>query len=193
MAIWVTSDWHFNHANILRYCRPQFANIDEHNKYIIDRFNATVGKDDLVYVLGDVGFTPMTNLIPLVQSMHGRKVLLIGNHDRGTIGEYRKAGFIEVIKHPIYYSSNIILSHVPVQECLDNPWAINLHGHLHNSTLSLPNYVNVNVELHDFLPLDMKVFEEKARAECPQSRYQSFRQEWYAPWEVKLDENYDIK
>ncbi|MBO7735536.1 MAG: metallophosphoesterase [Methanobrevibacter sp.] len=193
MAIWVTSDWHFNHANILRYCRPQFSNIDEHNNYIIDRYNSTVGKDDLVYVLGDIGFSPASKLAPLVQSLNGRKIMLVGNHDRLKDGEYRGMGFIDVVRHPIYYSSNIILSHIPIQECLDNPWVINLHGHLHNSELILSNFINVNLELHDFLPLDMKQFEERAKKECLPTRYQPFPNEWYSQWEKRniLENNVD--
>ena len=185
MAIWVTSDWHFNHGNILGFCRPEFSSIQEHNDKIVENFNSIVGKDDLVYVLGDVGFSPAKELQKVVERLGGRKVLIIGNHDKLTKGEYRKMGFIEVVNHPIYYSTNIILSHVPVKECLENPWTINVHGHLHGGTLELPNYFNANVELSQYFPIDMKKFEEIAKGMCRSSRYEPFRSEWYAQWERK--------
>lgn len=186
MAIWVTSDWHFNHGNILRFCRSQFANIEEHNALIIERYNAVVGPDDLVYVLGDVGFTPVGGIAGCVEQLKGRKVLLIGNHDKLQDSMYRKMGFISVVRHPIYYTTNIILSHVPIIECLNNPWAINVHGHLHKSYVNLPNYFNVNVELRDFAPVNMNEIVAMADGMCRSSRYEQYTQEWYAAWETRL-------
>lgn len=183
--IYVTSDWHFNHTNILRYCRPQFKDINEHNEHIIAQHNAIVQKDDLVYMLGDVGFTPATDLAPLVRRINGRKILLIGNHDRLNDSVYKGMGFIEVYRHPIYFSTNVILSHVPVQEALHNPWVVNVHGHLHNGALTEKNFINVNVELNDFKPLDLKEIEERARKMCRQSRYEPYPHEWYAAFEKK--------
>lgn len=186
MAIWVTSDLHFNHKNILHTCRPQFKNIGEHDEYIIQKYNSVVAKDDLVYLLGDIGFSSLKNLFPLVQRLNGRKILIVGNHDKLTDGEYRKMGFIDVVRHPVYFSKNIILSHCPLRECLDNPWVINVHGHIHNGKLTLPNYINANVENHGFLPLDLKKIEAEAEKVCRKSRYERFGQEWYASWEEKF-------
>jgi len=187
MAIWVTSDWHFNHKNILNYCRQEFSSIEEHNDLIVKNYNNLVGPDDLVYVLGDVGFVPAQELSKIIEQLKGRKVLIVGNHDILNVGQYRKMGFIDVVNHPVYYSSNIILSHFPLRECLDNPWAINVHGHLHNGELELPNFFNVNVELCQYYPVSMKKFEEIAKENCPQSRYQPFGQEWYAKWEKRRE------
>ena len=147
-----------------------------------------VGPDDLVYVLGDVGFTPVGGIAGCVEQLRGRKVLLIGNHDKLQDGVYRKMGFISVVRHPIYYASNIILSHVPIIECLNNPWAINVHGHLHGSNVNLPNYFNVNVEQRDFAPVNMNEFVAIADNMCRSSRYEKFTHEWYAAWEVREKE-----
>jgi len=179
MSIYVTSDLHFNHKNILQMCRTQFETIEEHNNYIIQQYNSVVKKDDLVYILGDIGFTPYNKLTPLIKQLNGRKILIIGNHDQGKDNEYLAMGFIEVIRHPVYYNSNIILSHFPVREGYDNPWIYNLHGHLHNNELTLKNYINVNIELNDYKPLDLKALAEEIDAKTPKSRYQSFGQEWF--------------
>ena len=177
MGIYVTSDLHFNHTNILKMGRP-FATIEEHNNYIIDQFNSVVGKDDLVYILGDLGFTPLKNLEPLVRRLNGRKILVLGNHDKGKIGEYRNMGFIEVYDHPVYFSWATILSHSPLKEAFDNPYVFNVHGHLHNSTLKLNHFINVNCELNDYKPLDLKKIDEKNRVKA-KSRRENFGDEWY--------------
>ena len=183
MGIYVTSDLHFNHKNILRLCRPQFKTIEEHNEYIIESFNGTVGKDDLVYVLGDVGFTPASGLVPLVRALNGRKILLIGNHDVLKDNEYLAMGFIQVCRSPIYYSSTTILSHIPVQEALNNPYVINVHGHIHRGSLTLPNFINANVEINDYKPLDLRKIDAAAHDQCTKSRYAPYGQEWYAQFE----------
>ena len=175
--IWVTSDLHLNHPGILKTCR-KFSDINEHNEYIIKQYNSVVDKDDLVYILGDVGFTPMKDLSPLIQKLNGRKVLVLGNHDKGTEGEYRKMGFIDVKSSPIYYSSNIILSHEPVKEAFNNPYVYNIHGHLHQSIVDLPNFINSNIELHDYKPMSLKDLQEQINQKT-KSRNEKFGEEWY--------------
>lgn len=178
MGIYVTSDLHFNHSGVLKMSRGQFKTIEEHNDFIIERFNSVVGPDDLVYILGDLGFTPLEKLKPLVNRLNGRKVLILGNHDKGNVDEYRNMGFIDVYNRPVYYSKHIILSHEPVREALNNPYVFNVHGHLHGSKLDLPNYINVNVEETDYLPVSLNALEKNAQKRV-KSRRENFGNEWY--------------
>ncbi len=179
MAIWVCADLHLQHKNIIGYCRKQFNSVEEHDKYVIERYNSVVGKDDLVYILGDLGFTPKESLTQLVRQLNGRKILIIGNHDSLKDNDYINMGIIQVIRHPIFYNNNIILSHIPVEECYNSKYAICVHGHLHGNLLTLPNFFNVNVELTDYLPINIEIFEEKAKELCIRYRWQPFGQEWY--------------
>jgi len=55
MTVWFTSDWHFGHRNILTLGQGRpFSSIEEHDEFLIDRYNAVVRDDDVVWVLGDV-------------------------------------------------------------------------------------------------------------------------------------------
>ena len=187
MAIYVCADLHLNHPEVVSNCREIFRSSQDHDKYIIDRYNSVVGKDDLVYILGDVGFKPIEALKKLIRQLNGRKILIIGNHDQLDDNTYRNMGFIEIYRHPVYYSENIILSHIPLKEGFNNPWVINIHGHLHQSNLNLENYFNVNVEKTNYLPINIEVFKEKAQKICKQERYEPFQKEWYSKWENKND------
>ena len=187
MAIWVCADLHLQHKNIINFCRTQFNSVEEHDKYVIERYNSVVGKDDLVYILGDIGFTPKDTLAQKVRQLNGRKILIVGNHDRLKDNDYICMGFIQVIRHPVFYNNNIVLSHIPVVECLNSPYTINIHGHLHNSSLSLPNFFNVNIELNNYLPINITVFEEKAKQMCEQFRWQPFGKEWYKDYYIMED------
>ncbi len=93
MQIWVTSDTHFYHGNIIKYCNRPYVNIESMNRDIVQRWNVVVQPQDLVYHLGDVGFGSLTAIGNLVQELNGTKVLIRGNHDRKGI-----PGFADVLQ-----------------------------------------------------------------------------------------------
>lgn len=49
--IWITSDEHYGHFNIIKYCNRPFKHIDDMNDQLIERHNKLVGRDDIVYRL----------------------------------------------------------------------------------------------------------------------------------------------
>ena len=51
--IFFTSDHHFYHSNIIKYCQRPFHSVEEMNEEMIRRWNSVVGVDDTVYYLGD--------------------------------------------------------------------------------------------------------------------------------------------
>jgi len=184
--IWVTADLHLNHQGILKTCR-KFNSIEEHNEYIIQQYNSVVGKDDLVYILGDCLWTPLAKGADLIKRLNGRKILVLGNHDKGNVNEYKSIGFIDAVPSPYFYSRDIILSHEPAFEAYNNPYAFNVHGHLHQSVVDLPNFINVNIELCDYKPVSLREIQEKVRQKTI-SRQESFGKEWYYPFFKRVEE-----
>lgn len=81
MTIFYTSDSHFGHENVIRYCARPFKDVDEMNRALIDRWNAKVAETDDVYVLGDFAFRCKTSPLSIIRNLNGRKHLVIGNHD----------------------------------------------------------------------------------------------------------------
>jgi calcineurin-like phosphoesterase family protein len=43
---WFTSDFHFGHFNIIRYCNRPFESTEEINAHIADQMNAHVKQND---------------------------------------------------------------------------------------------------------------------------------------------------
>ena len=82
MSIFLISDTHWSHANILTMGdgRP-FDSIGEHNQVLIDNWNSVVTKRDTVIHLGDVAFSNRTQSLPTLNMVKGRKILIPGNHD----------------------------------------------------------------------------------------------------------------
>lgn len=63
MSVFMISDLHFSHANIIKYCKRPFSSVDEMNSTMITNWNNTVKEDDTVFVLGDVFFKINKDLI----------------------------------------------------------------------------------------------------------------------------------
>lgn len=51
--VFFTSDTHFNHTNIIRFCERPFERVDEMNEKLIDNWNSVVSPEDFVFHLGD--------------------------------------------------------------------------------------------------------------------------------------------
>lgn len=80
--LWFTSDTHFGHANIIKFCNRPFDDVDQMNEAIIDNWNHVVGPDDIVFHLGDVALGPWEKWDSLLTRLNGYKILVVGNHDR---------------------------------------------------------------------------------------------------------------
>src|SRR5574344_2933809 len=77
-----TGDDHFSSLAVLKKGRSSlFENLEQHDAALISNWNKTVGKDDVVYVLGDVGSAPLQRMKEIIGSLNGKKILILGNHD----------------------------------------------------------------------------------------------------------------
>lgn len=129
-----TSDTHFNHANIIRYCNRPFADVQSMNDAIIARWNSVVGAEDIVWHLGDVGFGDRERLKEIVPKLNGKKFLVRGNHDTRPNAFYRECGFLEAYDHPVIIKDFIVLSHEPMPFVM-NQMCHNVYGHVHDSPM----------------------------------------------------------
>jgi len=81
MTIWFTSDTHFGHDAIRRYCDRPFASVEEMDNQLIQSWNGVVSPRDEVWHLGDFGYGPDTRMRSVFRRLNGKKRLIIGNHD----------------------------------------------------------------------------------------------------------------
>lgn len=77
----VTSDEHFGHANIIKYTNRPFNDVDHMNAELIARHNSLVKPEHTSLSLGDFALGKITDTILNASKLHGRKGLLVGNHD----------------------------------------------------------------------------------------------------------------
>lgn len=89
--IWFTADTHFNHKNICYgvsdwdnkevACR-KFETIEDMNQTIIDNINRLVGKNDILFHLGDWSFSNIDSIWNFRKQINCKNIFqLPGNHD----------------------------------------------------------------------------------------------------------------
>jgi calcineurin-like phosphoesterase family protein len=151
--VFVISDTHFGHKRIIEFeaaARP-FASIEEHDRALVERWNATVKPKDTVWHLGDVFFGKDGHAV--VAELNGIKKLVMGNHDHYPLEVYQRY-FVKV--QGAAEHSGCILTHVPVHPCqLERRYRLNIHGHMHSKSLDDPRYRCVSAEHTGLAPILM--------------------------------------
>jgi calcineurin-like phosphoesterase family protein len=109
MALYLTSDLHIGHANIIRFCKRPFRNVDHMNNEIVKRFNEVLTPEDTLLNLGDVVMGNRAENLKIVKRIMGKHILFPGNHDEPWIGnpsDSRRANYTplydEVFEGRIY-------------------------------------------------------------------------------------------
>lgn len=174
--VYVISDHHFDHKNIINHTRSMFlsrdidSSVTDMNNYIITNHNSVVSNDDIVLILGDYSFkTGIERLTEITSKLNGHKFLILGNHDNLERPDtYLKAGFEDVFLSPIRFNGDYY-SHYPLNSKEDQPntllykylseefqrneSGINFHGHQHELVNNGNSEKNVSCELLDYKPL----------------------------------------
>jgi calcineurin-like phosphoesterase family protein len=170
--IWVTSDTHFFHDNIIQYCGRPFANAELMNDCLVENWNSVVKPGDKVYHLGDVaiGVGAYEGIGSLLSKLHGSKRLIVGNHD--DIPFLSKGGWFKKVQlWRVFTDWNLLLTHVPVHEGSIHErivvaGGVNVHGHIHNNDSPAGPYFNACVEKHGYTPIHI----EEIVAQCKKLR-----------------------
>lgn len=159
MAIYLISDTHFAHQNIIAYSGRPFNDTNEMDTYIVHQWNKKIQDDDTVYFLGDFCFGIADNIKKYAHLLNGHKHIILGNHDRKK-QLYLDAGFESVCKETFLSLSEltsqcIFLTHKPKTILEDK--CVNIHGHIHEKKLDpliydIDRYYNVSVENIDYTP-----------------------------------------
>ncbi len=144
MKLFVVSDTHFFHKNIIRYCQRPFADINEMTEALVANWNEAVGPDDVVLHLGDVCFN-YGRMFEVMERLNGRKQLILGNHDWGS-ERMSRLGFecLTTRRNETYEFEHEGIKYVVAHRPRDIPtWEegdtrIRLCGHEHNN---MPEFI----------------------------------------------------
>lgn len=182
--VFFTSDTHFNHANIIRFCNRPFKDVSHMNEAIISNWNRVVGQEDIVFHLGDFCLGGSAEWINVLSRLNGKIYLISGNHDIKNLRQnYTKyfehismQMYIEVDKQKMY------LNHCPFLcygGSYNGTWQ--LFGHVHTSTnntgkdaprlsMLLPTQYDVGVDNNDFTPVSFAQVKSIIEKQIEQSK-----------------------
>lgn len=159
--IWIISDTHFNHSNILKFVDDKgenvraFDSLQEMNEIMIQNWNSVVRPGDLVYHLGDVFFGDQDWFKKTWPRLMGSKRLIVGNHD--DVKFLACGGFFQkVMLWRLFKEHNMLLTHVPVHESNIRKVEFNVHGHIHQQESPTKRHINVCVEKTLYTPVHIE-------------------------------------
>ena len=182
MKHWFTSDWHLFCINFLKNeKRLRFASIEEMNNTIEENIFTTTKASDNLYLLGDIGWKFPDAYLELLFTKFKKHKLNVfwieGNHDRSLNVNSSCLKWKGQIKDIVVEKQPITLCHYPLLVWNRSHYsAWNFHGHLHykdstwnklqelsDTKLLQSMRYNVNIELHNFKPVEFEDIKEHLR------------------------------
>ena len=161
--VWIISDTHFHHKNILgfedkdgkKFRGDLFSSVEEMDEYMVDRWNSVVKDCDIVYHLGDVMLGPKDKFKELWPRLKGSKRLVVGNHD--DVKFMVQGGFFKKVSMwRMFPDHGLLFTHVPIHESgleRHGKMMINVHGHIHQNESPTEHHFNASVENIQYTPV----------------------------------------
>ncbi len=164
--IYVWSDLHIGHANIIKMCGRPVTTLEEMDSLMLENAKATITDKDWLIFGGDVAMKNPPYLKRWLRECPGRKVLILGNHDVIRDMDWLKYNFEAVTScwvRPLTDSERkhlgiadekidtLWFTHYPLTNTLIPENVLNVHGHLHEKLLD-GRRLNISVEQQNLSP-----------------------------------------
>ena len=173
-TVWVWSDLHLGHDNIIRYTNRPFADAAAMDHQLYANWASAVGAADTLLFVGDVAMRRAVSEATWSRIRHapGRfKQLVVGNHDLTGAGRLRVDGFDDICSLLcVPGDPPLLFTHMPLSE-VPAGW-VNVHGHTHAAPVTCSPHINVSVEHIRYRPLALPRIRALAKA-LAQGRYPS--------------------
>ena len=146
--VYITSDLHLSHGNILKYspwARGHFQDVSEMNEAIVSNINSMVTDEDILIIVGDISFGNHDSTAEFLKRINGQKKLVWGNHDakfRESVQFHTQKKLMGVVWTGDYLEFDhkfqdkkykIVVSHYPFLTWnRSHHGSINCHGHCHS-------------------------------------------------------------
>lgn len=175
--LFFTSDHHFGHANIIRYDKRPFKDVEEMDEHLILKWNSVVKPGDTVYHIGDIFWYKDVSKAKWVRSrLNGNIRLVRGNHD-ATADQMKDSfdwikDYYEVkVSDPEYTTGDgvrqLVLLHYAMRVWRgSHRGAWHLYGHSHHSLPDLKESRSFDVGVNgwDYKPLSYEEIKNKMKS-----------------------------
>ena len=174
--IYFTSDTHFGHSNVIKFCKRPWSSVKAMDEGLIRRWNSVVRPKDTVYVLGDFAFTNSKDREAILNRLNGIKILIQGNHDKGKTcprgfqamlleASIVIAGYKVRMKHypprftglkQLWYKYALRRRPKYLKRMLPDDGGWFMHGHTHSTQRFNGRKIHVGVDAWDYQPVSIK-------------------------------------
>jgi len=175
--IYFSSDHHFSHTNVIRFCGRPFSSVEQMDSQMIMKWNSVVTPKDQVFYLGDFTLGNYKVASQYLEKLNGKLFMMEGNHDRWmrnmSLYPKTKSGVIELL--PPLYNMKVngqvfVLCHYPMSSWLNSHYgSTHLFGHVHGKFGHVaesqdndlpPNQkrgkkIDVGVDINHFYPVSL--------------------------------------
>jgi calcineurin-like phosphoesterase family protein len=163
---YITSDTWFGRNQILQIAnRRDFKTCLEMDKYIISQWNKCVGKNDVVFHLGNFAWDPNTAQ-RVLKKLNGKIYFLVGSADEALLEVYEEFKNVTIIEDQIVTLPlhDVVLSHYPLLM-----WAgkesgtLHVHGHAvynHPTDLTAERRVNICTDHWGMKPIKISTLKD---------------------------------
>jgi len=165
--LWLTSDEHYGHRNILRYQHRPFASVEEMNSAFISRHNEVVHAQDHVIHLGDFCFGKKDFLLHTALQLKGTHYFMDGSHDRALREYFEDTDLAathgdKIILLPKLFEftfggRKIVLCHYAMKTWWASHYdSVHFYGHSHGKLQdSQPRSRDIGVDTTNYYPLEI--------------------------------------
>lgn len=154
MKYYITSDHHFGHTNIIKHCHRPFDSVDDMDKAMLDNWLSVVGKNDIVYFLGDLA---LRNWGSYYSKLSGQIHFIRGNHDKMSntaLLNHKKTLSVSNLKEIKYKDIHITLCHYAMRSWNKScHGALHFYGHSHGNLFPVERAYDVGVDINGFMPI----------------------------------------
>lgn len=177
--LFFTSDTHWGHSNIIKFCNRPYESVEEMNEKLIENWNSVVPEDGIVFHLGDFAFGGYPLWKSVCERLNGKKHLIVGNHDMKNLRAGAEALFDSVnMQLQLNIDGRAVyLNHYPFL-CYGGAWrnadnaVWQLFGHVHSGPDSagkdsdrlnhmFPYQYDVGVDNNNYAPISWAMVQEK--------------------------------
>lgn len=146
---WFTSDEHYGHANIIKYCNRPFKNVEEMNETLIAKHNKVVKKDDIVIHAGDFCWGKGgTYTEKYICPLNGQHIFLKGSHDLW-LPDYHHEIWEKMIE-----KQYVVVCHYPMLRWARSHYGSwQLFGHTHGKLTIDAKQYDIGVDNNDYYPI----------------------------------------
>ena len=156
MNYFFTSDEHYGHNNVIKYCQRPFSSVEEMDEELIKRHNEVVKDGDHVIHGGDFTLGDNKFFNSIINRLNGLHTFIVGSHDNWL---ERKTNH-EILEFQIE-GKHIIVCHYAMRVWPRSHYGSwQLYGHSHGKLPPIGAQMDIGVDTHNFYPYSFEEIKE---------------------------------